>query len=62
MGSPQSNPPNVVFFFFPKICLFMIEMGGGEETQEGEAGSMQGTRHGTQSRDSRILSWAEGRR
>ena len=32
------------------------------ETQaEGEAGSMQGARHGTQSRDSRIMPWTEGR-
>ena len=31
------------------------------ETQaEGEAGSMQGARHGTQSRVSRIRPWAEG--
>ena len=31
------------------------------ETQaEGEAGSMQGARHGTRSRDSRITAWAEG--
>ena len=32
------------------------------ETQaegEGEAGSMQGARHGTRSRDSRIMPWAE---
>ena len=33
------------------------------ETQaEGESGSMQGAQHGTQSRDSRIMPWAEGRR
>ena len=33
-----------------------------EETQaEREAGSMQGARCGTQSRDSRIMPWAEGR-
>ena len=32
-----------------------------EETQaEGEAGSMQGARHGTRSRVSRITPWAEG--
>ena len=32
------------------------------ETQaEGEAGSMQGARCGTPSRDSRITPWAEGR-
>ena len=32
------------------------------ETQaEGEADSMQGARHGTQSWDSRITPWAEGR-
>ena len=32
-----------------------------KETQaEGEAGSMQGARHGTRSRVSRITSWAEG--
>ena len=32
------------------------------ETQaEGEAGSMQGARHGTRSWDSRIMPWAEGR-
>ena len=29
---------------------------------EGEAGSMQGARCGTRSRDSRIIPWAEGRR
>ena len=33
------------------------------ETQaEGEAGSMQGARHGTRSRVSRTTPWAEGRR
>ena len=34
---------------------------GGAQTQaEGEAGSMQGARRGTQSWDSRIRPWAEG--
>ena len=33
----------------------------GAETQaEGEAGSMQGARHGTRSWVSRIIPWAEG--
>ena len=32
------------------------------ETQaEGEGGSMQGARHGSRSRDSRIMPWAKGR-
>ena len=37
------------------------EREGEAETQaEGEAGFMQGARHGTQSQDSRIMPWAEG--
>ena len=33
-----------------------------ETQEEGEAGSMPGTRRGTRSRDSRIAPWAKGRR
>ena len=33
-----------------------------ETQEEGEAGSMQGARHGTRSWDSRIMLWAKGRR
>ena len=33
-----------------------------ETEAEGEAGSIQGSRCGTGSRDSRITPWAEGRR
>ena len=40
----------------------MRDTGREAETQaEGEAGSMQGTRCGTKSQDSRITPWAEGR-
>ena len=49
--------------FFKKdfIYLFMRDTEREAETQaEGEAGSMQGARHGTQSRVSRITPWAEG--
>ena len=39
----------------------MIDREREAETQpEGEAGSMQGVRHGTRSRVSRITPWAEG--
>ena len=31
------------------------------EAETGEAGSMQGAQYGTQSRDSEITPWAEGR-
>ena len=33
-----------------------------ETQEEGEAGSMPGAQHGTQSWDSRITPWAKGRR
>ena len=53
------------FFFFLKIYLFiylfMRDTERKAETQEeGEAGSMQGARHGTRSCDSRITPWTEG--
>ena len=39
----------------------MRERERGAETQaKGEAGSMQGARHGTQSWDSRFMPWAKG--
>ena len=47
------------FFFKDFIYLFMIE-GEREREAEGEAGSMQGAWHGTQSQVSRITPWAEG--
>ena len=55
----------VPVFFFSRFYLFIHERYRERETEtqaEGEAGSMQGTRCGTQSRDSRITPWAEGRR
>ena len=36
------------------------QVGGAETQAEGESGSMQGARHGTGSRVSRIMPWAEG--
>ena len=43
------------------IYLFMRDLEREAETQaKGEAGSMQGTPRGTQSRVSRIRPWAEG--
>ena len=49
--------------FFLRFYLFIHEREREAETQaEGEAGSMQGARRGTRSRDSRIRPWAKGRR
>ena len=51
------------FFLFLKDCiyLFMRDTKREAETQAGgEAGSMQGARHGTRSQVSRIMPWAEG--
>ena len=42
----------------------MIDIGRKREAEtqaEGEAGSMQGARRGTRSRDSRMAPWAKGR-
>ena len=55
----------VMYFFFYKdfIHLFMREREREREAEtqaEGEVGSMQGARCGTQSRDSRITPWAKG--
>ena len=53
-----------VFCFLKKdvIYLFMRDIQREAETQaEGEAGSLRGARCGTQSQDSRITPWAEGR-
>ena len=48
-------------FFFKDSYLFMTEREREAETQaEGEAGSMQEARRGTQSWVSRITPWAEG--
>ena len=52
-------------FFKRFIYLFMIDIEREREAEtqeEGEAGSMQGARRGTRSRDSRIAPWAKGRR
>ena len=51
-------------FFFKKI-LFIYSWAAHREKEaetqaEGEAGSMQGARHGTRSPASRIMPWAEG--
>ena len=53
----------ILFFFFKDfIYLFIHDREREAETQsEGEAGSMQGARHGTRSQDSRITPWAKGR-
>ena len=55
-------PLLLLFFFFKDfIYLFMRDTEREAETQaEGEAGSMQEARHGTQSQVSRIKPWAEG--
>ena len=51
------------FLFFKILFIYSWETQREEETQaEGEAGSMQGARCETWSWDSRITSWAEGRR
>ena len=53
------------FFFFLRLYLLIHERHREREAEtqaEGEAGSMQGAQRGTQSRDSRITPWAEGRR
>ena len=52
-------------FFKDFIYLFMRDTQREREAEtqaEGEAGPMQGARHGTRSRDSRIKPWAKGRR
>ena len=50
------------FFFFFKILFMRDTHREGEAgiQAEGEAGSMQGSRHGTRSQDSRITPGAEG--
>ncbi|XP_048950981.1 E3 ubiquitin-protein ligase RNF170 isoform X2 [Canis lupus dingo] len=56
---PPSLLKQTVDIFF--VTLFMRDREREAETQaEGEAGSMQGARCETQSRDSRITPWAEG--
>ena len=55
------------FFFLRFIYLFTIDTHRerkreAETQEEGEAGSMPGAWCGTRSRDSRIASWAKGRR
>ena len=58
-------PPRFIYFLFifNFIYLFMRDTEREAETQaEEEAGSMPGARRGTQSRDSRIVPWAKGRR
>ena len=47
-------------FFFFKIYLFIHSEREAETQAEGEAGSMQGARHGTRSWVSRITPWAAG--
>ena len=52
-----------IFLFFKDFIYLFIDTEREAETQaEGEAGSLQGVRHGTRSRVSRITPWAEGRR
>ena len=48
------------WFFFFKIYLFINSEREAETQAEGEAGSMQGARHGTRSWVSRITPWAAG--
>ena len=50
----------MAFFFFLRFYLFIHERQT-EREAETEADSMQGARCGTQSRDSRITPWAEGK-
>ena len=51
-----------MYFFFLKTLFMRDEREREAEMQaEGEAGSMQGARRGTQSWDCRITPWAEGR-
>ena len=50
-----------VSFFFFRFYLFMRDTAQEREAEtQGEAGFMQGARHGTQSWVSRITTWAEG--
>ena len=52
------------FFFFKILFIYSWKTQREAETEtqaEGEAGSMQGAWCGTQSRDSRIMPWAEDR-
>ena len=60
---PWQSLLSLLFFF--KIYLFMRDRERerereGETHTEGKASSMQGARHRTRSRVSRIMSWAEG--
>ena len=52
----------IYVFIFLKIYLFIYDrqIEREAETQEGEAGSMQGARCRTRSQDPRITPWAEG--
>ena len=52
---------HTIFFFFKILFIHERHTQKKAETQaEGDAGSMQGARRGTQPRDSRITPWAEG--
>ena len=62
---PQSHHGNKskLFFFFKILFIYSWETQREREAEtqaEGEAGSMQGARHGTQSWVSRITPWAKG--
>ena len=49
-----------LFLFFKDFTCLLMREREAETQAEGEAGSMQGARHGTGSRVSRITPWAEG--
>ena len=54
---------NFVPFYFILLRFYLFMRGRKREREreaEGEAGSMQGARRGTRSRDSRILPWDKG--
>ena len=58
---PLQLMPSATLFKKDFIYLFMQDTQREAETQaEGEAGSLQETRHGTRSRVSRFRTWAEG--
>ena len=52
-----------LYFFFFKDFIYLLMRGIKREVEtqvQGEAGSIPGARHGTQSRVSRITLWVEG--
>ena len=62
--SIKNTASKLKLFFKDFVYLFMRDKEREREAEtqaEGKAGSLQGAQHGTRSRVSRIMPWAEGR-